>query len=130
MAGARRAWQRRAVKTAFALLLLVAGVAAALLVPIEGRTLWARAVERGIPAAAARATAHALRATWDALASLSHDRKPTPEPPQHSPRHPSRKAQASAPAHKSREGIVPQPPKEKLGSDDRAALDQLVSRSH
>jgi hypothetical protein len=110
--------------------------AAALLVPVSGRSFLARAQDHGIPAAVARGTAHALRASWDFLSSLGHGSsgtQPTRDPPAHSPRHASRKAQADAaqPARRAgREGIVPQPPKEKLERTDRAALDSLVVHSH
>jgi hypothetical protein len=116
-------------------LLLLLG-AAALLVPVSGRSFLARAQEHGIPAAVARVTAHGLRATWDFLSSLGHGSsatQPTRDPPAHSPRHASRKAQAAAPQpapRAGREGIVPQPPKEKLERTDRAALDSLVAHSH
>ncbi len=124
------------MKAAFVLLLLIALGTAALLVPVSGRSFWSRAQERGIPAAAARGVAHGMRATWDFFSSLGHDfsgTQPTREPPAHSPKHPSRKAQAASaqPAHRAgREGIVPQPPKEKLERTDRAALDSLVAHSH
>jgi hypothetical protein len=107
-------------------MLLLLG-AAALFVPVSGRSFCARAQQHGIPAAIARGNAHGLRATWDFLT------QPTRDPPAHSPRHASRKAQAASaqPAHRAgREGIVPQPPKEKLGRNDRAALDSLVAHSH
>lgn len=128
------------MKAFFFALVLLAALAAALFVPLGGRSFWQRAQEHGIPRAVARGTAHGLRATWDFLASLSHrtdppdsvGAHPTHEPPTHSPRHASRKAQAAAaqPAHRtSREGIVAQPPKEKLGQSDRAALDDLVAHA-
>jgi len=110
--------------------------AAALLVPVSGRSFFARAQEHGIPAAVARGTAHGLRATWDFLSSLgpgSSATQPTRDPPANSPRHASRKAQAAAPQasrRTGREGIIPQPPKESLERSDRAALDSLVTRSH
>jgi hypothetical protein len=117
-------------------LFLMLLAAAALLVPVSGRSFWSRAQERGIPAAVARGVAHGMRATWDFVTSLGHDSseaQATRESPAHSPKHPSRKAQAAAaqPAHRAgREGIVPQPPKEKLERNDRAALDSLVAHSH
>ena len=125
------------MKAFLLVLVLSAALAAALFVPLEGRSFWQRAQEHGIPRAMARDTAHGLRATWDFLASLSHrtqstGAQPTNETPAHSPRHASRKAQAASaqPAHRiSREGIVAQPPKEKLQPADRAALDDLVARA-
>src|ERR1700682_3304761 len=135
MAGARATWQRRgAMKVLLLLTTVLLLGAAALFVPIAGRSFLSRAQERGIPAAVARGAAHGLRATWDFFSSLGHgssEGQPTREPPAHSPRHPSRKAQAAAqPAHKvGRDGILPQPPKEKLEQTDRAALDSLVAHS-
>ena len=129
------------MKALLLFVVLSAALAAALFVPLGGRSFWQRAQEHGIPRAVARGTAHGLRATWDFLASLSHGTDspgspsgagPTAEGPAHSPRHASRKAQAAAaqPAHRtSREGIVAQPPKEKLGQSDRAALDDLVAHT-
>ena len=134
MAGAAAPWQRRgAMKTFFVLVLVTALAVGALFVPIAGKSFWQRAQERGIPAALARATAHGMRATWDFVTSMGHDAldtRTTQEGPQHSPRHPSRKAQAAAqqPARRpGREGIVPQPPKEKIEQTDRDALDSLVA---
>jgi hypothetical protein len=113
----------------FLLLVVVFGLAGAVLfVPVAGRSFWARAQERGIPAAIARGTAHGLRAAWDSLAALGQH-----EPaPAHPPRHLSRKAQAAAqPIHRAgREGILAQPPKEKLQPADRAALNSLIAHAH
>jgi hypothetical protein len=73
------------------------------------------------PKKAALATAHGLRDGWHWLTSLG----PHQTAPHTPPRHPSRKAQAAA-RRTSREGIVAQPPKERLQPSDRAALDALV----
>lgn len=141
MAAVRAAWQPPGrMKAFFVVLILVAALAAALFVPLGGRSFWQRAQAHGIPRAIARGTAHGLRAGWDFLASLSHRTgspespaaQPTREPPAHSPRHASRKAQAATaqPVQRtSREGIVAQPPREKLGQSDRAALDDLVAHA-
>lgn len=118
---------------AFLLLALLCALAvAALFMPVGGRSFLVRAHQRGIPAAIARAAAHALRSGWDALASLGDDgasrtTRRTGQPPKWA----ARKVQAAwGPVHRtSREGIVPQPPKEKLADSDRAALDALVAQS-
>lgn len=119
-------------------LMFCALLGGALFCPIAGRSFWQRAQAHGIPVAMARGTAHGLRAGWDFLASLGQRAETSVGrgirgPPAYSPRHPSRKAQAQAaaaqPAHRaSREGIVPQPLKEHLGSSDRAALGALLSK--
>lgn len=120
------------MKAALALLILCL-CAGALFVPIGGKSFWTRANEKGLPRAAAQATAHGLRAGWDFIAGLGH-REPTADKPAHSPappKHVSRaQAAAAQPAQRraSREGIVAQPPKERLEQTDRAALDQLVAR--
>ena len=125
------------MKAFFVTILLFALLCAALFLPVSGRSFCARAQEHRIPAALARGTAHGLRATWDFLTSLDHRAdpsaaQPTQKQPAHSPRHPSLKAQAAAaqPVHRaSREGIVAQPPKEKIEDRDRVALDALVAHS-
>jgi hypothetical protein len=84
------------------------------------------------PRTAARLAARGLRAGWDWVWSIGDEaRGPAIRGP---PRHLSRKAQAAAPLTEagsrrtaSREGIVPQPPKETLHPDDRAALDSLLA---
>lgn len=88
-------------------LVLIAGVAAAVLyVP---------------PKSAARLAARGLRATWDWVESLGQDQGGAPKKK-------VRKAQAATPQRKpGRDGIVAQPPKEKIAPEDRAALDGLVS---
>jgi hypothetical protein len=77
------------------------------------------------PRTAARLTARALRSGWDWVAAIGPE-KMRAEPPQRS----SRKAQAASPQRRaSRDGIVPQPPKETLHPKDRAALDSLVANA-
>lgn len=80
------------------------------------------------PKTAARMTARALRSTWSWLSSLGND-----APREHVARQQraTRKAQAApAPQRRAgREGILLQPPREKLAPADRAALDELVERS-
>ena len=80
------------------------------------------------PKAAARMTARGLRSTWNWISSLGAD---APREPPARSRRATRKAQAAAlPQRRAgREGIVPQPPREKLLPSDRAALDDLVERS-
>jgi hypothetical protein len=84
------------------------------------------------PRTAARFAARGLRAGWDWVSSVGDEAHGTAV--RGPPRHLSRKAQAAAPQTDavqrrtaSREGIVPQPPKETLHPDDRAALDSLVA---
>jgi hypothetical protein len=74
------------------------------------------------PRTAARLTARGLRLGWEWIASVgSHP--DGGDPPAR------RKAQAAAPQRRAnRDGIVPQPPKETLKPDDRAALDTLLAR--
>ena len=97
-------------------LLLVGAIgAAALLVP---------------PRTTARLAARGLRATWDWVSSLEPLSSPTTAGPGQRKLKRS-KAQAAQPQgpKAGREGIVAQPPKEKLGRKDRSALDTLLSRS-
>lgn len=76
------------------------------------------------PRSAAKWAAHGLRLGWDWVASIG----PSTRPPAKTGQKPSRKAQAAAPQHHpGRDGIVPQPPKETLHPNDRAALDSLVA---
>ena len=117
------------MKSLFVMLLVLGLLAGALFVPVGGRSFWARAQARGLPAAVARGAAHGMRAGWDFVASLGDHRQPTAEGTAHSPpKHPSRKAQAAAPGiHRaSRDGIVAQAPKERIEQIDRSALDALV----
>ena len=115
------------MKWLLGLILLVALAAAALLVPIQGRSLWDRGAVREV----ARFTAHGLRAGWNAIASSGKQHpQPTRTPPAHSPKpKPTAKAQASAPPRTSRDGIVQQPPKETLKPADQQALDDLIRHS-
>jgi hypothetical protein len=112
------------MKWLLGLMLFSALVVTALLVPIQGRSLWARGAVREV----AHFVAHGMRAGWDAFATVSKGhQQPTHAPATHSPKpKPTAKAQASAAPRTSREGIVPQPPKEKLGNDDKAALEALL----
>jgi hypothetical protein len=86
------------------------------------------------PRKAARVAARALRAGWDWVASIGDDATRKDPAVRTPPRH-WRKAQAATPQAENgqrrgagREGIVPQPPKEKLRPTDREALDSLLSR--
>lgn len=103
----------RAVRWFFSLLLVGCIASVALLVP---------------PKTTARLAARGLRATWEWVTSfepLSWDRA--------SIRRKAKKngAQAALPQgpKAGRDGIVAQPPKEKLGQRERARLDALLSRS-
>ena len=82
------------------------------------------------PRTAAKLAARGLRAGWDWVASLGPEatrRTPPARPPQ---RQLSRKAQAATPQRRaSRDGIVPQQPRETLRPNDRAALDSLVANA-
>ena len=116
MAGAAAAWHGRDVKFLFFMVLALGLLGAAFVFP-RGKPLLT-------PQVALRTTAHGLRAGWDWIAALGHEGKQTPETPVHSPpKHASRKAMARS---TSREGIIAQPPKEKIAGSDRAALDALV----
>jgi hypothetical protein len=81
------------------------------------------------PRTAARLTARGLRAGWDWFASVASEAI-QPESPSGTPaRQLSRKAQAAVPQRRaSRDGIVPQPPKETLQPGDRAALNTLLAQ--
>jgi hypothetical protein len=78
---------------------------------------------------AAKLAARGLRTTWDWVASIGADARHSP--PEKGPqRQVSRKAQAATPQRRgNRDGIVPQPPKETLHPNDRAALDSLVAKT-
>jgi hypothetical protein len=95
---------------------------------LVGAVAWAVAFVP--PRTAAKLTARALRAGWDWVASIAPE-KSRRDPPQRPPqRQVSRKAQAANPPRRaSREGIVPQPPKETLHPKDREALDSLVANA-
>lgn len=82
------------------------------------------------PRTTARLAARGLRATWDWVSSLQPLSTPgTAAPGTKKPKR--NKAQAALPQgpKAGREGIVAQPPKEKLGQKDRSALEALLSRS-
>src|SRR2546426_7349439 len=77
------------------------------------------------PRTAARMAARGLRAGWDWVASVGATRR---EAPERSPARASAKLQAATPQRRAtRDGIVPQPPKETLRPSDREALDDLVA---
>lgn len=79
-------------------------VVAALFAPLD-RT-------RGVAKIVGRQTAHGLRMAWDWVTAAQAPTKA-----------PSKKAAAR---RVSREGIVAQPPKEKLSPSDKSALDTLI----
>jgi hypothetical protein len=83
---------------------------------------------------AARVAARALRAGWDWVASIGTGAGEADAPARTAKRRPWRKVQAAAPQAEagqrratSREGIVPQPPKEDLRPADRQELDSLIA---
>ncbi|MGZ6123526.1 MAG: hypothetical protein ACXWLR_01115 [Myxococcales bacterium] len=81
------------------------------------------------PRTAARVTARALRAGWDWVAAIGPE-KPRDDGYRRPPPRVSHKAQAATPQRRaSRDGIVPQPPKETLHPRDRDALDSLVANA-
>lgn len=92
------------MKTLLFFLLVCGIVLAALFAPLD-RT-------RGVAKIVARHTAHGLRMAWDWVAAVQPPAKP-----------PAKKAAAR---RVSRDGIVAQPPKEKLSPSDKKALDTLV----
>lgn len=87
------------------------------------------------PRTAAKLAARALRSGWDWVAALGPEKLRTDHPdradrPERPAQRASRKAQAASPQRRaSRDGIVPQPPKETLHPKDRAALDSLVANA-
>ncbi|HEY2030399.1 MAG TPA: hypothetical protein VGH20_14435 [Myxococcales bacterium] len=107
------------MKLLLGFVLLTALALAVLFVPIQGRTLWSRGAAREV----AQFVAHGLRSGWDAIASLGEEHARPTRPGRIRPA----RRQTVAEVRKSRDGIVAQPPKEKLQADDRAALDKLVS---
>jgi hypothetical protein len=97
-----------------ALLLLVAAAAVAVfLVPVRGKTLWARAQRQGLPAAACEAIRGALG--W--LGGAGRKRLPSPAAPVAAGR---RAPEAGS------DRILKAPPQERLSPGDRASLDRLV----
>jgi hypothetical protein len=110
-------------------MLLAALVLAVLLVPIQGKSLYARGAVREV----AHFVAHGLRAGWDAVAAASSN-KDHPQSTRAATAHsqkakPAAKPQASAAPKTSREGIVQQPPKENLKAADQEALKNLIVNS-
>jgi hypothetical protein len=118
VANARGAWLLRRMKW---LLLILVLCVAALFVPIAGGTLWSRGV--------AKWAAKELRAGINWVAGVGHEsggreqHEPpaTPKPGVHSPKPPAQRA--------TRDGIVPQPPKERIQADDQAKLKELIAHS-
>ena len=92
------------MKTLLLLLIVCGIVVAALFAPLD-RT-------RGVAKDVARQAAHGLRRAWDWVAA---QQPPAKVPPK-----------KAAARRVSREGIVAQPPKEKLSPADKAALDTLI----
>ena len=100
------------------LLVFLGAIVAAFLVPFQGKTLWQRAEQRGVPAAASQAMRGALR--W--FGGTRPNRLHAAAPP------------AAAAGRRSpdpgADRILKAPPKERLSPDDRASLERLVhSRS-
>src|SRR5215813_11206682 len=78
------------------------------------------------PRSAARMAARGLKAGWDWVASVGATRR---DPPRTPARVSSAKVQAATPQRRAtRDGIVPQPPKETLRPSDREALDDLLAQ--
>ncbi len=78
----------------------------------------------------AKLAARGLRAGWDWVVSIGNDAGRRPAPGSPGQQKTARKAQAATPQRRpTRDGIVPQPPKEMLRPNDRAALDSLVAKS-
>ena len=122
------AWDRRGAMKALLLFCAVFGLSAvAVFVPLEGKTLWSRARERGLPRDAARLTARGLRASWDFIDGLGRVKTRPPSPPHPPSPAAAKKNNFFSPRAPGREGILPQPPKERLEKRDRAALDKLVA---
>ena len=98
-----------------------------------GAVAWAAAFVP--PRTAAKLAARALRSGWDWVATLGPEKTRADRPdradrPERPPPRASRKAQAATPQRRAtRDGIVPQPPKEMLRPNDRAALDSLVANA-
>jgi hypothetical protein len=95
------------VKTLFLLFVVCGLVVAALFAPLD-RT-------RGVAKDVARQAAHGMRRAWDWVVA---DEKAPAKAPQ----------KKAAARRVSREGIVAQPPKEKLSPADKSALDSLMRR--
>ena len=93
-----------------AMLLLMAMVVAVFFVPLHGKTLWDRAERRTLPHAVGQVVRHTF--------GLSPAQSRTAAAP--SPGVRARAPQAGV------DRIVKAPPKERLSSEDRAALDRLV----
>ena len=123
------------MKLLLAIALVLALCAGALFWPVSGRSFWTRASERGLPQATARMAARGLRSAWDLVAR--HSAPPPPAThgvPAHSAQRLAaapRKTPDTRSAIEPRGGpdhIVAQPPREKLGAQDRAGLEKLIPR--
>jgi hypothetical protein len=80
------------------------------------------------PRTAARMAARGLRAGWDWVASAGAE-APRRETTGRGPAKGTAKIQAATPQRRAtRDGIVPQPPKETLRPADREALDDLIAQ--
>ena len=78
------------------------------------------------PKTAAKVAARGLKTGWDWVASLGPLHH---QPPRTPARVSSAKVQAATPQRRAtRDGIVPQPPKETLRPSDREALDDLLAQ--
>jgi len=81
------------------------------------------------PRTAARLAARGLRAGWEWVASVGSEASRREPPGRTTARSPTAKIQAATPQRRAtRDGIVPQPPKETLQPSDRAALDGLLAQ--
>jgi len=77
------------------------------------------------PKTAAKMAAKGLRSGWEWVESVTRREPPARTPPKVS----TAKVQAATPQRRaSRDGIVPQPPKETLEPGDRKALDELLAQ--
>jgi hypothetical protein len=93
-----------------AMLLVMAMVVAVFFVPLHGKTLWDRAERRALPHAVGEVVRHTLGVS-PAQQKVASAQAPT--------------VRARAP-QSGVDRIVKAPPKERLSSEDRAALDRLV----
>jgi hypothetical protein len=90
------------------LLVILILCAAVVFVPVQGESLWARGTAKWV--------ARELRAGIQWVSHVTPTAKPAPHSPAVSSKAP-------------RDGIVPQPPKEKLKPADQDALKKLIANS-